>query len=885
MVAIDGVGTGTRFRAPVVVMTGVVIGTALALAFADVQGDASASFVPVSMGMIACFDVLTMVLLSTRFLDTGSPRLLAMTWAYLVSLILMGANGLAYPGLLGRPPLASSASVAPWLYLGWHTAFPFLLVLAWAPWPAAALTRTTQDRRVRLLVVSMSLLGAVAVGCSAVVVHFGPQLPVLIQGADFHRMVMLTAPVTLPLVSVALLVSWYGSRREVGPERWTPVAVLVCLCDLLLIYVAGYRYTYGWYAGWCLTILGAALVLIGMLGEFRHLRDTAARRAALLLEAQNFNAAVLAASPDITIITDRPSGTVVWSSRTVAEMLGWPAEPSGTEGAVLPSLVAEEDRHRVQAADTAIQALADGECLTARYRLISAEGDQRWVSWRSTPFGRGADGTVTQVLSDVRDISDLMVIEQEMQHATLHDPLTGLANRTLLIDRVSLAIARADRDDAEVVVLYCDLDGFKRVNDSAGHAAGDAVLTEVADRLRGVLRRGDSIARVGGDEFVVVLDPSRIPWASSRSAAPAIPLARSSNGHREHEATDVDAMPDARGIAGLLAERIRSELARPILHEGQEHVISASVGMTFARRGSLAEDIVRDADSAMYLAKRRGKDRVEIFDDVLHRDVLERGRVERALRSALAPGGRRHPHLGVAYQPVIDLNSGGLVSFEALARLTDANGHPIAPDVFISVAEDTGLISGLGEAVLDTALAGLVRWRSTHSGTPAATMGVNFSARQAQQADMPGLVRAALARHGLQPSDLTLELTESVLLEAGSSTLRQITELHAAGVGIAIDDFGTGYASLHYLTTLPVSSVKVDKSFTAGLLTDATSGTIVRAVAALAADMGLGCTVEGIETEEQLTALPSGTLGQGYLLGRPTTEPHNDWSNTPAWAG
>jgi EAL domain-containing protein (putative c-di-GMP-specific phosphodiesterase class I) len=252
------------------------------------------------------------------------------------------------------------------------------------------------------------------------------------------------------------------------------------------------------------------------------------------------------------------------------------------------------------------------------------------------------------------------------------------------------------------------------------------------------------------------------------------------------------------------------------------------------------------------------------------------------LRSALTTGGPWHPHLGVAYQPVIDLTTGRLTSFEALARLTDSQGAPISPDTFISVAEDTGLIAGLGEAVLNTAMEGLVRWRGTHTALPAATMAVNFSARQAQQVDMPALVREALTRHDLQPADLTLELTESVLLEAGSSTLHQLTELHTAGVAISIDDFGTGYASLHYLTTLPVSSLKVDKSFTSGLLQDPNSATIVRAVAALAAEMGLGCIIEGIETEHQLAALPPGTLGQGYLLGRPTAEPQDEWLRPPA---
>ena len=218
-----------------------------------------------------------------------------------------------------------------------------------------------------------------------------------------------------------------------------------------------------------------------------------------------------------------------------------------------------------------------------------------------------------------------------------------------------------------------------------------------------------------------------------------------------------------------------------------------------------------------------------------------------------------------------------MVGFEALARLTDALGNQIPPDTFIPIAEETGLIAKLGEAVLNAALDGLSLWRKRHPDARPAVVHVNLSARQAQQADMPAVVRNALVRHGLEPADLILELTESILLQAGSSAIRQLTELHRAGVGIAIDDFGTGYASLRYLAILPISVVKVDRTFTAAMLTDTTSATIVRAIAALSAEMGLSCIVEGIESTEQLAALPAGMHGQGYLLGRPAAVPSNDW--------
>ncbi len=504
--------------------------------------------------------------------------------------------------------------------------------------------------------------------------------------------------------------------------------------------------------------------------------------------------------------------------------------------------------------------------------------------WRQTVSGCSLawdDAEIVEAAELGRDIEQVLLrrAEAELAHLGLHDGLTGLPNRNLLVDRITSAVAKAALHGDEVAILFCDLDDFKRVNDTAGHAAGDAVLIEAAARLQGALRAGDTVARVGGDEFVIVLERAR-----DRASEPA---AGSPAGGGGPAPASAPGPGDVRDRAARVAARIQAELTRPVTFQGQQHVISVSVGMTFAAAGSRAEDLLRDADVAMYRAKQSGKNRAATFDDSLRAQAVARAEAEHALRSALVPGGPGTAQLTVAYQPVIDLRDGRLASFEALARLTDTDGRSHDAAVFTSVAEHTGLINILGEKVLESALGALVTWRAGHATATPVTMSVNLSARQAQQADITTLVRAAVERHGLQPGDLTLELTESVLTEAGSVTLQQLTELHSDGVGIAIDDFGTGYASLRYLAILPVDTVKIDQSFTAGLPHDPTSATIVRAVAALAADMNLACIIEGVETEAQLAALPAGVLGQGFLLGRPTPTPQDRWTrptelSTPA---
>jgi PAS domain S-box-containing protein len=589
--------------------------------------------------------------------------------------------------------------------------------------------------------------------------------------------------------------------------------------------------------------------------------------------ASAFQQAVISASPDIIYVYDVDTRTTVWTNRSLTDLLGYSAqELEAMGGSVIDSLVPEGDQALFEAALVAACQAQDGHVIQLDHRMFHANGVTRWFSQRTTPLHRDEWGQVTQLVGALRDITDAVASQMKMEHVALHDGLTGLPNRALLIDRLEVALARGRRDRREVAVLFCDLDGFKRVNDTAGHAAGDAVLLECSQRLKDVLRAGDTVARVGGDEFVVVVEP----WNRTDVGTEGGSLASDQHPTKESD----------NALALLIATRTAEALRKPIAVDGIEHVVTASIGIAHGKLTTdrheappTADHLLQDADAAMYWAKGRGKDRFEVFEHGMRTDLAERGRVEQVLRTALRsadasgssvpPQTRGLPQLLAAYQPVFDGRTGDLVSFEALARLVDSDGRDIPPDSFIAVAEDTGIIRPLGALMLDFACRQLATWRRQTPGLDDVTMAVNVSALQAQHLSLGGDVHRALTDHHLVPGDLVLELTETALLQAAQSTITNLRVLRDEGIGIAIDDFGTGYASLRYLATLPVSAVKVDKSFTAGLPSDGTSCKIVTAVAGLAADMDLDCIIEGVETHAQRAVLPPGVQLQGWLTGRP----------------
>jgi diguanylate cyclase (GGDEF)-like protein/PAS domain S-box-containing protein len=439
-----------------------------------------------------------------------------------------------------------------------------------------------------------------------------------------------------------------------------------------------------------------------------------------------------------------------------------------------------------------------------------------------------ADASVRALVVTLRDVTARRTLEEQLERRAFHDDLTGLANRALFADRVAHALSRSVRQgEVGVAVLFIDLDDFKAVNDGLGHGAGDELLRGVAARIRSGLRPGDTVARLGGDEFAVLLE-------------------------------DVPSLD----YASEVAARVIELLLLPIEMAGVSLAVPASVGVTLAARGCSVESLLRDADIAMYNAKSQGKGQVALFDESL-RDIASQ---HLALKIEL-PEALRSGQFRLDYQPIVDVRSETIRGFEALIRWHHPERGVVAPGQFIAAAEASGIIVDIGRWVLERACQQAVLWNNA-SAHPL-TMSVNVSATQLHNPGFIDVLRSALADSGLAPSLLTIELTESILVEH-TRVAQILEEIRAVGVSIAIDDFGTGYSSLSYLQKFPVTSVKVDRTFVAELAARGDSG-LVRSILSLAEALGLTTVAEGVETAGQLEALNAleCDLAQGFFLGYP----------------
>jgi len=540
------------------------------------------------------------------------------------------------------------------------------------------------------------------------------------------------------------------------------------------------------------------------------------------------------------------AGNRQYNSPAYQKVLGYSSEELEITSSM--EQVHPEDQQRVLEAAEKARLTGRGERL--EYRMRHKDGTWRILESVATAIPNEA-GQIEKLVIVNRDITERKRAEETIAHNALHDALTGLPNRDLFLDRVRHVLALSRRQISyKFAVLFIDLDEFKVFNDSLGHAAGDALLIQIARRLTSSIRGVDtisrsvvltqgadtlasegSLARLGGDEFTILLEGIR----------------------------------DC-GDAIRVAERIQERLAIPFVVEGQEVVTTASIGIAFCTTSyTNSEDLVRDAEIAMYRAKREGKARYQVFDSAMHTSAVKRLRLETDLRRALELGEFR-----VHYQPIVSLQSGKIVGFEALSRWERPEGL-LLPAAFIQIAEETGIIVPMNRLLLREACLQLRAWHSQFPCDPPLTMSVNITPKEFAQPDLAAQIGTILVEVGIHPSSINAEITETIAMAYPERSSLVLSELKALGVHISIDDFGTGYSSLSRLQGFPVDTLKIDRIFISKIDTDSETSEIVRVIITLAHNLGLKVTAEGAETAEQVSLLKElkCEFVQGYFFARP----------------
>jgi diguanylate cyclase (GGDEF)-like protein/PAS domain S-box-containing protein len=531
-------------------------------------------------------------------------------------------------------------------------------------------------------------------------------------------------------------------------------------------------------------------------------------------------------SSDVTLVVDA-TGHIREITGSAVSVLG--RSPADLHGRLAGELIHPDDLDRCAGMLASCAAEPDAHVYD-EFRAIHADGTTLWMSARLT--NRLDASPVGGIVANLHDITARKQAELELTHQALHDGLTGLANRSLLVDRLAHSLQR--RRPGGVGLLYLDLDRFKVVNDSLGHSAGDELLVAVAERLSSAVRSCDTVARLGGDEFAVLLEP--------------------------------DGEPVTEDLALELAARLLDAVRAPITVGSTSVVVATSIGVALAAPQATAHDLLRDADVALYAAKAQGRDRAALFDTHMQSVARDRLELENDLRHAI-----EHDELRVRYQPIVDMDAMVLVGFEALVRWQHPERGLVGPDTFIPIAEETGLVVPIGAWVLHQACAAAASWHMDRDCGRPLTISVNVSAVQVADQELTQTVAEVLAATRLEPEHLVLELTETALVRDPEVAAARLHDLKALGVRIAIDDFGTGYSSLGYLRQFPIDVLKIDRSFLDPITAELGLPPIVRGVLELGATMGLTTIAEGVETDAQMARLiESGCrYGQGYLFARP----------------
>ncbi|NYH18324.1 sensor domain-containing protein [Paraburkholderia bryophila] len=562
--------------------------------------------------------------------------------------------------------------------------------------------------------------------------------------------------------------------------------------------------------------------VIGVLGSYTDITERKRADLALRLQSRALDASVNA----ILITAPSPTGNLIeYVNPAFMRITGYdPAEVIGHDCRVL-----QRDDRDQEGVALIRQALGANREVSAVVRNYRKDGALFWNQLFIAPVPN-TDGVITHHIGVINDVTDLMRYQEQLEYQANYDSLTRLPNRNLLRDRLQHALIVAQRQHKGVAVVFIDLDGFKNVNDSLGHSVGDRLLSVVAERLARCTRTSDTVARHGGDEFVIVM---------------------------------TDTVDEQSLIAWM--ERVRASISEPVWLDGTELYVGCSMGASlFPQDGEDAETLMKKADLAMYRAKDMGRNTFQFYQPEMNASAGARLNLERRLRRAL-----RDNEFLLHYQPQVDISSGQIVGTEALVRWRDPEVGLVPPSSFIPLAEESGLIGPLSEWVLREACRQNKAWQD--EGLPPTRVSVNLSARVFQQRDIAKLVMQVLAETGLEPQYLELELTESTIMRNAEEAVSMLNELHALGIGLAIDDFGTGYSSLSYLKRFPVDRLKIDRSFVSDIGVSADDETITSAIIALAHSLKLQVIAEGVETSAQLDFLRERACDemQGFYFAKP----------------
>jgi diguanylate cyclase (GGDEF)-like protein/PAS domain S-box-containing protein len=519
-------------------------------------------------------------------------------------------------------------------------------------------------------------------------------------------------------------------------------------------------------------------------------------------------------------------GILVYASDAVRSLLGY--EPAEMIGRPVLDFVLADDHHIVKRLTGVLDLRRSSH--TYSYRALRKDGSEVWFETTSRAIINPETKSIDEIVSVSRDISERRRAEEQIEYQAYHDSLTGLPNRLLFRDRLTIALAHAKRLETTVAVMFLDLDRFKFVNDTLGHSLGDELLRVISTRLRLVLREGDTIARMGGDEFTVLLGDMR-------------------DGN----------------VAATIAQKLLDTVAEPVRLEGHELYVTTSIGIAlFPNDGETAEALLKNADGAMYRAKDLGRNSFQLCSAAMNSRATERLSIESALRRAV-----ERDELVLHFQPIVMLESRSVAGMEALLRWNRPGHGLVPPASFIGIAEETRMIVPIGEWVLREACRRAKLWQT--SGHSEMRVAVNLSPRQFQQSDLRDVVARALDESGLAAGSLELEITETTAMLNTRRTMSTLAELRELGVHIALDDFGTGHSSLNYLRRFPIDRVKIDREFVAEIEESASDRAIVSAIVAMAHGLSLAVTAEGVETEGQVAFLREQRCEevQGFLFGKP----------------